>query len=263
MKIYKSTLCVLSIFSFLLSSCEKVIKVNISDSSPQIVIEGIIYDQTGSYTVKISKSTSLDDGTNIYPPISGALVIISDNAGNSDTLKESSSGNYVTSIIQGVPDRTYYLTVIAEGKTYNASSAMPYAVEISSITFENTSFSNEKQLTVKIKDPADTSNYYRIVEFVNSEKQESFNVTNDKLNEGKIISYSILSQGSDNKQLETGDNVTIWLESIDKGVYEYFREAGNEGGQSASPANPASNINNGALGYFNACSVRKKAVIVP
>jgi hypothetical protein len=48
------------------------------------------------------------------------------------------------------------------------------------------------------------------------------------------------------------------LQSIDKGVYDYFRTAGNDGNQSASPSNPISNIDNEALGYFNACAVTKK-----
>jgi hypothetical protein len=61
--------------------------------------------------------------------------------------------------------------------------------------------------------------------------------------------------------LSPGDKVTVWLETVDNKVYEYFRTAGDEG-QSASPSNPASNISNGALGYFNACSIRIRSVEV-
>ena len=67
---------------------------------------------------------------------------------------------------------------------------------------------------------------------------------------------------SNASKLETGDEIIVWMESIDKGVYEYFRTAGRDGGQSSSPSNPTSNISNGALGYFNACSVRIKSIIV-
>jgi hypothetical protein len=61
--------------------------------------------------------------------------------------------------------------------------------------------------------------------------------------------------------LKKGDTVTVWLETIDKGVFDYFRTAGSESGRNASPANPVSNISNGALGYFNASSVRKGSII--
>jgi hypothetical protein len=263
MKILHLRLSTIIIFAISFTSCQKVIDLDLDTSSPQIVIEGVIYDHSGPFTVKISKSVSLDDGTNAFPAITGAMVVIGDNIGNSDTLKESSPGFYITSTLQGVPGRTYNLTVIAEGQIYIASSTMPYAVAISSISIENSNFGNEKQIIVKFKDPADTTNYYRIVEFVNSEQQDNFNVTNDNLNEGKEISYSIMQQGIDNEKLETGDHITIWLEAIDNGIFEYFRQAGREGGQSASPANPTSNINNGALGFFNACSVTEKSIVFP
>ena len=61
--------------------------------------------------------------------------------------------------------------------------------------------------------------------------------------------------------LVKGDVISVWLECIDKGVFEYFRTANSEGGQNASPANPVSNITNGALGYFSACSVSKDSII--
>ena len=63
--------------------------------------------------------------------------------------------------------------------------------------------------------------------------------------------------------LVAGDSIKVWLECIDHGVFEYFRTANRDGGHSTSPANPVSNITNGALGYFNACSVRKKVFIYP
>jgi|WetSurMetagenome_2_1015567.scaffolds.fasta_scaffold37702_4 hypothetical protein len=53
----------------------------------------------------------------------------------------------------------------------------------------------------------------------------------------------------------------LWLECMDKFVYEYFRTAASECGQSALPANPTSNISNGTLGYFTACSVRTISII--
>ena len=245
----------------LLLSCEKVINLHLETSPSQIVIQGNINDQPGPYIVKISKSVSFDE-SNVYPAVSGATVIISDNAGNSDTLTEVSSGKYSTSVLQGVPGRIYTLTTKIDGQTYAASSTLPEALEIDSIYVEKTMFGNEKQITIDFTDPANIDNYYRLIEFVNNIQQDQIYVTSDKLYEGKKISYSFMSQDNDNK-LETGDKVTIWLECVDKFVYEYFRTADANGGQTASPANPTSNISNGALGYFNACSVRKISIVVP
>jgi hypothetical protein len=66
--------------------------------------------------------------------------------------------------------------------------------------------------------------------------------------------------------LETGDSVTILIQTIDKNVFTFFSQlsqiSNDFGGQPASPANPASNFDNGALGYFSAYAVRSKTIII-
>jgi hypothetical protein len=242
------------------SSCQKVINLDLNSASPQIVIEGNVYDQPGPYMVKISQTVNFDE-SNVYPPVTGATVEISDDAGNSEVLTESLSGTYITSALQGVAGRTYTLTVASKGKTYTATSTMPNPVNIDSIYLEKSMFGNEKLVSVNFNDPANINNYYHLIEFLNNKRQTGFNVTDDNLNQGKTISYSFMSAGN-NSKLGIGDTVTVWLESIDKGVYEYFRTAGRDDGQSSSPSNPTSNISNGALGYFNACSVSTISIIV-
>jgi len=254
-------LIVLVVLSCFLSSCKKVIKLDLGTSSPQIVIQGDIYDHQGPYSVQISKSVNFYD-SNTYPAVSGATVIISDNTGHSEQLKEESPGLYSTLALQGVPGRTYNLLVKIDGQTYTASSTMPEPVEIASVYFQKSLFGNEIFPAISFQDPANISNYYRLMYFINNKQQNDINVTDDQLNAGKTINYVIRPLDTDNK-LVVGDVVTVWLESVDKGVYEYFRTSGREGGQSASPANPTSNISNGALGYFNACSVRNLSAMVP
>jgi hypothetical protein len=260
MKLHINIAIISIVLVIVFSSCQKVIDLDLNSASSQIVIEGNVYDQTGPYLVKISQTVNFDE-SNVYPPVTGATVEISDDVGNSEVLTESSSGTYITSALQGISGRTYTLTVASKGKTYTATSTMPNPVNIDSIYLEKSMFGNDKLVSVNFNDPANTNNYYRLIEFINNERQTGFNVTDDNLNQGKIISYSFMSAGNDSK-LETGDNVTVWLESIDDNVYEYFRTAGRDGGQSSSPSNPTSNISNGALGYFNACSVHEISIIV-
>jgi len=254
-------LVALVVLSCFLWSCKKVIKLDLDTSSSHIVIQGDIYDHRGPYTVQISKSVNFYDSST-YPAVSGAIVTISDSAGNSDLLKESSPGLYITSTLKGIAGRTYTLLVKSDGQTYTASSTMPAAVGIASLYFQKSVFGNNIFPSVSFNDPANISNYYRLVYFINTIQQNDINVTDDKLNAGQTINYVIRPSDTDNK-LVTGDVVTIWLETMDNGGYEYFRTAGRERGQSASPANPTSNISNGALGYFNACSVRTITAMVP
>lgn len=246
--------------SALLTSCQKVIELDLNSSAPQIVIQGNVYDQPGPYEVKISKTINFDE-PNIFPQVTGATVTISDNTGYSEDLSESIDGTYVTSSLQGVPGRTYTLTVKADGKTYTASSTMPTPVNIDNLYMKKAIFGDVELLTIDFLNPANTENYYRVIQFVNGEQKTGFNIISVNTSEPKLTSYSFMSLNA-STDLVSDDEITVWLECIDKRVYEYFRTAGSDGGQSASPSNPTSNISNGALGYFDACSIRSKAIII-
>ena len=242
-----------------LTACEEVISIDYKTSSSQIVIEGNVYDQAGPYTIKISKSVAMD-APGVYPPVTGATVTISDNAGNAEVLAEKDSGTYKTSNLQGTPGRTYTLTVTTEGQTYTASSTMPLPVEIDTLYSSKMNGSEMHQINVDFIDPADIKNYYRLVDIVNGKPLGNDLVTSDELSQGKKIEGTLVY---DEEDLKVGDTLTLWLETVDKGVYTYFNTASLSNQDSATPANPVSNISNKALGYFNACAVRKKSIVIP
>jgi len=240
------------------TSCEKVIELDLNTSSSQMVIEGNIYDEPGPYTVKISRSVNIDEPS-VYPAVKGATVTISDNAGNTQVLAEKDSGVYQTSTLQGVPGRTYTLSVEVDGQIYTAISTMPDGVNIDTLYTVDSGYSGLYQVCVDLTDPANTTNYYRLVDFVNGKRLSTIIVANDELSKGKKINGTLMYSEDD---MKSGDTYTLWLESIDKGVYNYFNTASTNGQDSASPSNPDTNISNGALGYFNACSVRKKSIVI-
>jgi hypothetical protein len=52
--------------------------------------------------------------------------------------------------------------------------------------------------------------------------------------------------------------------NIDKNVYTYFNNLTGDGfDNSATPANPKSNISGGALGYFSAYANQVRSIVVP
>ncbi|GAA4402447.1 hypothetical protein GCM10023187_17540 [Nibrella viscosa] len=86
-----------------------------------LVVEGLITDRPGPYTVKLTTSADYSfKSVNLL--VNGATVTISDNAGNQEVLKEiGSSGSYQSSPtgIRGVAGRTYTLTIqTRDGKRY-------------------------------------------------------------------------------------------------------------------------------------------------
>jgi Domain of unknown function (DUF4249) len=254
-----------SLFSF--NACTKIIEVDLNSVDPQFVIEGEISNQTGAYTVKISKTVNVTDG-NIYPAVKGAIVTINDNVGNKEILTETQSGTYTTKKLQGVVGRTYTLTVVAEGKTFTAQSTMPSLVPLQGVfAIKSGGFppgsGDSYVLYPKFQDPANIINKYRFVVTINGKKEKELIVQNDNSVDGLPNNRPVFSR---NLKVELGDTVNVALQSLDLPVYDYFyglsQLAGGGPGGGSTPANPVTNIKGGAAGYFSAYSVDDKTVIV-
>ena len=255
------------------SSCQKVIELDLNSASPEIVIEGNLSNLLGPYTIALSKTVNFSE-SNTFPPCTGAAITINDNAGNSEVLTESSPGIYKTNTLQGIVGRAYTIIVTSNGKEYQAVSNIPAPVTIDSLTVITSSGMGgpgmggpgnvNKTIEVKFTDPAGIDNYYRLEEMVNGKLINNISITSDRLRDGEKFKESM--RGGSDIRLQIGDTVTVLLQSIDKNVYEYFRtlnqSSGGGGFTSSAPANPTSNLSNGALGYFNAHSVTSKTVII-
>lgn len=262
MKIYH--LGYLILFSAMLSACEKVIDVNLNASDARTVIEASISDQPGPYYVRISKSVNFSEA-NIFPAVSGAAVQLADDAGNSEILTETSPGVYVSSAqFQGVGGRTYTLDINSDGTNYHAVSYLPLVVNIDTLVTETT-FSGDLSIVAEFRDPADRDNYYRFAQIHNGKPSKKIFVQDDKFRNGLYIKQNLYPfNWEDSTKLDVGDSVTITMQSIDKGAYEYLRTldliADGGGNGQATPANPISNISNNALGYFSAFSVCSRSI---
>jgi hypothetical protein len=251
------------IFSFSLFTfwgCQKVINVDLNSASPAIVIVGNVNDQPGPYVVTLSQTVNFSE-PNTFPPVSGAFISISDNAGNIDTLVETIPGTYRTKKIIGTPGRTYDLTVIASGQTYTSSSTMPQPVTFDTlISYQQIGFRDTNLYPQAIfLDPAAVTNYYRFVETRNDSIVTRIFITDDQYDNGRFVNYTMRSDTS----LHIGDSVRVEMQCIDNGTYQYFstfREA--SGNTNVTPYNPISNISNNALGYFSAHTSRFKAIKV-
>ncbi|MDP3915672.1 MAG: DUF4249 family protein [Bacteroidota bacterium] len=261
-------------FAFLfLISCEKVIDIDLNQSNPRYVIEGNLSNIAGESKVKISKTLNFDE-TIANPAISGALVTITDNKGNqTDTLDESTAGIYIKPGLTGIEGHTYTLKVVIGNEIFEAISTIPLNVNLDSLVQETLAGSysgggpggsgrpgsDHGSSTIQIiphyTDPLNFINYYQ------------FEVTrNDTLVDDIFIRNDVGFNGSSSHlplriKADKGDVVTIDLQCIDKAVYNYFFGLNENINQSsATPANPTSNLNNGALGYFKAHTSKKKTI---
>jgi hypothetical protein len=250
------------LFLSLLVSCEKVIDVKVKGAEKKYVIEGVLTNEPGKCQVKISQTLDLSND-NTFKGISGAMVTITDDKGIVSTLAESAPGIY-QSVLIGKPGTVYTLAVQITGSRFTAQSTMPYPVAIDSLYISSMDMFGEKTLmpNVVFQDPSEKGNAYRFVQYHNGKKSSDIFVQNDVLSNGRLNTTTLFQDENDMKK---GDSVVVELHSIDSNMYTYWFSlyqgaTGNE--ESASPANPVTNIKEGALGYFSAHTVSKRTVIV-
>lgn len=254
------------VFLLALAACKKVIQVDLNSAAPQIVIEGDVTNVPGPYQVTISKTVNFS-ASNSFPPVSGATVQITDsNTAQTYTLAETTPGLYSTNSFQGHVAHTYILSVTAGGTSYTASSTMPVAVPIDSVTFVNNpdvKNKNSIDAVVNFQDPPGLGNDYHFVETINGNRVPDIFVFEDRLSDGKYIRQTLYN---DTSTLHSGQTLKVDMYCVDKNIYNYFfslfQVSGNNGFQSASPANPISNLSNGALGYFSAHTVSSRGLLV-
>jgi len=261
-------LCLLIVVSVSVCSCEKVIDVKLDSSASQIVIEGNITNQPGQQTIKISQSVPYTD-SNSYPPVTGAIVNVTDDNGNSWVFTESAPGSYTFGPLRGRPGRTYTLEIKVNDLLYTASSTMPDSVLIDFLDIKEFEFGDEtqKQMQVHYSDPADVVNQYRFVMKINGVQSKSVYAENDRLTNGNSTPTILFFSGDDDDdELKTGDHVDVEMQCIDKNVFTYWntlsQQTQNGPGGGVTPGNPPSNISNNALGYFSAHTVSRKRTTI-
>lgn len=256
---------ILIVFSILLS-CTKEIEIDLNSSNPQLVIEGNISDEQGPYTVKLSKTVNYSE-SNKYPPVSGALVLIYDNTGVTDTLTETVPGLYQTHSITGTQGRTYTLKVVAEGKQYQAVSTMPHKVNLDAIQFNLDAQPGESEKTYAVVplylDPVEFGNSYRFFLSSNGVAAETYFVSNDNIGNGNTNAQPFFG---DDLKIYENDTVTVTMLCIDVNTYNYYYTLSQIGGggpiSGAVPSNPPSNITgNKALGIFSAYTTQTKTQV--
>jgi hypothetical protein len=248
-------------------SCQEVITINLNSTAPRVVVEGNINNFPGPYLIKLSNTTSYfgPAGTNA---LTGARVLITDNAGHADTLREITPGNYKTSTLIGTIGNTYYLTITASGITYTANSTMPDTVRIDSMSYAlraprpGSTALPSYSITCSFTDPATVGNYYGFRLYRNAvllDDLVSERVVSDKLINGNAQHFRLRDPA-----LLVGDSVRVDLVCMDKANFDFYNTLKgtlSAGGPfSAPPANPISNISNGGLGSFGALSYCKRTI---
>jgi hypothetical protein len=274
---------------FALASCTKDISINLPPAEERLVVEGHISTGQPPY-VLLSKNSDfystfyLDSIASFY--VHDAVVIVSDGS-NTDTLTELSFDTagvtvsaYVGFGIIGQEEKTYTLTVYAEGKTLTAVTTIPKANPLDSIWWQpaNTDIPDDTliRLVCRYSDPVQPGNHVRYFTKVNSEPfyPGYYSTFSDDLVNGTTFNFS-LDRGvnradsnlfDDYGLFHRGDTIAVGWYGIDKAQYDFWRtlesEINGQGNPFATPVFVQGNIN-GGLGIWGGYAPTYKSLIVP
>ena len=250
-----------------LLSCEKVIEVPLDEAEQQIVVEGNLFDYPDSSFVKLSKTGSVYDDSG-FEKISGAIVLIEDEQGNVVQFAEDATeaGTYRDALFIAQANNTYHLTVITGEDTLKSTSYAKAPVSLDALFYQEQigSFGGSNDTTYLVfysfTDIESQKNYYRIIPYINGDRSDMIYLQEDQLFNGSNVSAPFFAES-----IEAGDTVFVELRSMDKANFRYFNSLSNAGGGAfaPTPANPDSNIEGGALGYFGVYTTAHDTIILP
>lgn len=263
------------------SSCEKEIIVNLPDAEIKIVVEGVI-EQGGHPYVILTRSSPYfapvsDFTDNLF--VTDAIVVVNDGTisdtmqggMNMDIYKPYPSFAYTSDIIIGEIGKTYYLTVIADGKALVASTTIPVPVALDSLWAKPKTGSNSDSLVnvwALLSDPDTMGNNYRwFTKELGRDKRylaPGGSVFNDKFTNGVTYDFHYHHPDDPLMAMDTtenshrffkGDTVVVKFCSIDHASFSFFNSMENvinsNGNPFAAPSSVFSNVTGeGGLGAF-------------
>ena len=283
-----------SFIAIFLYGCTETIELDTNDAKPVIVIYGVLTDVPSYQEIQISSSTGYFDNKP-NPRISDAIVSITSEEGTEYVLQEVDTvpGLYRTSVLMsGIPGKTYTLEVKTDfdgdgtGETYSAEAKMEEKVILDSILITTPDMMGFEFYSINLyaQDIADKSYYFARYQVNDSvyNKISTYIVFDDMGIENQYTNGASIGYFPDIKEkdryteedakhmtfIKPGDTVRLQLCSISKGYYNFLlqcqKEIAGENPFFGGPlSNVATNLSNGAIGYFAARTLSEKQEIAP
>ena len=264
-----------------LSACEDVIDVDIPSGEPLLVVDGAVTDQPGPYVVKLTTTIPYFQ-EQALPPVRGAILTLTDNEGQRETLREREPGLYVTSSFQGKIGNRYVLNIQTEGEEYEAETEIRRTPPIDSVraVFREATTLDEEGYYVLYYGPElpGLGDYFRFKVFRNGRllnRPQDLFVRSDELVDGRYIgAFELNNNQGEEETFERGDSIRVEMNSLPRDYYFFLNEIvtqlNNTGLFAAPPANVRTNVRNvnssaptrQAVGYFAGYTVRQDSLVI-
>lgn len=263
----------LLIFTFVFTSCEEVIQVDVDTATPRLVVEASINWQKGTQgnmqSIKLTKSTGYFE--DVIPVTSGAIVTVTNSSNKVfNFIENQKTGVYVCFNFEPKLNETYTLTIKTNGETYTATEKMYPVAAITKFTQNNNGGFGGKDIEIKtyFNDPADEVNYYLFFYRYKNQKTSNFYADEDSYFNGNEF-FSM----SQNDSIKVGETINVTHLAISKSYYNYMNIIVNLTGQNGGPfQSPPSTVrgnvvnvtkpDNYPLGFFSVSETDTKEYTV-
>lgn len=265
--ICKQSIVIISLVSLILISCETQINWYLqTEEIPVIIVDGIITNKIKAHEIKITKPTITINTSS--EAVSNAVVAISDQE-NIFILNESSEnpGIYLTdTTFVALYGKKYTLYIKYEGKEYFATSSMVQVLLFDPLVYSLRDDTAMYKIDyVAEQYTSDTAMYHIEIDWTHVPGYDSVDI---KKKTAKIFYYSLPSIdvselfAADKEQIffPEGTIITQTKYSLSDEHAEFIRTLLSEtewrgGFFDVAPGNVATNLSEGALGFFGACTV--------
>lgn len=258
-----------------LVSCEKVVTIDLEQTEIKLTVDGLLTNQMKKHVVKLT--SSIDFYGSEIPRVTNASVQVVDEVGTVYTYShnpeaiDTLAGFYFSDIpYQGQVGQGYTLNINFNGMTFSATDTLKPVSPIDSlgIQIDQQAVDDSEndgeiyQVILYANEPQDTKDFYYFRFYRDSVLETSNNVyVFDDVAIGSLdgIPSPIL--------FREGELAGVEIYSLTREQYVFFTDLNNilnnDGGMfSPPPANPRTNISNGALGHWQVSAVTEGEILI-
>ncbi len=274
------------IYSFaiilLFVSCTENIDFDLNNEKARLVVEGQITNGKAKHFIKLTQSTSYFFNEEA-PLVTNAIVSLSDGT-NSWAMTEEKPGYYYTPEITPETNKTYILSINANGESYNATEFMENPIKGDSISIQETEmFDRDSNILVPAyslflfsKEPKGLGDNYLWKYWLKRPDSAWKDMTptfsdwlyrNDDFVDGNNpeLGWELFGE-IPFEEMPPGTQVRLETFKISTSYYSFldaiFKQTNRSGFFDGPPANIPSNIDNGALGYFSISGLDTLSTVV-
>ncbi|HTE34338.1 MAG TPA: DUF4249 domain-containing protein [Chryseolinea sp.] len=266
------------LLAVVLCSCEKTVVLDLNQSTPRVIIDGLVTNRPGHQYVKVSRSVGFyESGTS---NVMNASVTVSDDSGNEYIFvhnpgnKGDSTGYYLPAEpFSGVVGRTYKLSVLIDEQQYEATDILQPVTTIDSLGWRINDDEQDDpkdegkfyEVLLFANEPQATTDYY-LFKFYRNDSLKFYNDTDIYYADDELLGEDIDGVPSP-IYYAPGDKARVEMYSITRDGFVFYNDLqsllNSDGGLfSQPPSNSRSNLSNGALGYFQTSALESRELTI-